>query len=167
MRHRAIEITVGMFIILAFAAIIILAFWVSGLTTVGNGGYYQLKADFDNIGGLKVRAPIAIAGVKVGSVTNITLDPKSFRAQVTLNIKKNVNDIPIDSSANILTQGLLGSNYISIVPGFETEHALKPGELIQTTHSALILENVIGQLIYNVKEDKKDDKKDDVKTSTK
>lgn len=165
MRNRAIEIVVGVFIILAFCAIIILAFWVSGLTSVGANGQYNLYADFDNIGGLKVRAPIAIAGVKVGTVTHIKLDPKTFRARVTLNIDRKVNDLPIDSAANILTQGLLGSNYISIAPGFETDE-LKPNEMIQTTHSAMILENVIGQLIYNVKDDKNGDQ-DKVKNSKK
>jgi phospholipid/cholesterol/gamma-HCH transport system substrate-binding protein len=138
----------------AFVALLVLAFWVSGLTTMGNSDYYTLHADFDNIGGLKVRAPVAIAGVKVGKVTDITLDPKTFRARVTVHIENSVHDIPFDSSASILTQGLLGANYISITPGFE-EKELKPGGMIETTHSALILENIVGQLIYNVKNDDK------------
>lgn len=155
MKHnRTIEAVVGLFLMAAFVALLILAFWVSGLTSLGNGNYYTLYADFDNIGGLKVRAPVAIAGVKVGKVTNITLDPQTFRARVTINLEKSVHDIPFDSSASILTQGLLGANYISIAPGFE-EKALKAGETIETTHSALILENVVGQLIYNVKNDDK------------
>lgn len=155
--NKLIEASVGVFLLAAFVALLVLAFWVSGLTTIGNGNYYTLYADFDNIGGLKVRAPVAIAGVKVGKVTNIALDPKTFRARVTINVENAVHDIPFDSSASILTQGLLGANYISIAPGFE-EKELKPGETIETTHSALILENVVGQLIYNVKND---DKKSD------
>lgn len=152
--NRAIEAVVGLFLMAAFVALLILAFWVSGLTTLGNGNHYTLYADFDNIGGLKVRAPVAIAGVKVGKVTNIVLDPKTFRARVTIQVENQVHDIPFDSSASVLTQGLLGANYISIAPGFE-EKELKPGETIGTTHSALILENVVGQLIYNVKNDDK------------
>ncbi len=155
MKHnRTLEAIVGLFLMAAFIALLILAFWVSGLTTLGNGNYYTLYADFDNIGGLKVRAPVAIAGVKVGKVSGIILDPKTFRARVTIQIEKTVHDIPFDSSASVLTQGLLGANYISIAPGFE-EKELKPGGMIETTHSALILENVVGQLIYNVKNDDK------------
>lgn len=158
--NRTIEAVVGLFLMAAFVALLILAFWVSGLTNLGNGNYYTLYADFDNIGGLKVRAPVAIAGVKVGKVTAIKLDSQTFRARVTIHLENSVHDIPYDSSASILTQGLLGANYISITPGFE-EKELKPGETIGTTHSALILENVVGQLIYNVKND---DKKETAKT---
>lgn len=155
MKHnRTVEAVVGLFLMAAFIALLVLAFWVSGLTSIGNGNYYTLYADFDNIGGLKVRAPVAIAGVTVGKVSQITLDPKTFRARVTIKIENSVHDIPFDSSASILTQGLLGANYISIAPGFE-EKELKPGGMIETTHSALILENVVGQLIYNVKNDDK------------
>ncbi len=141
----------------AFAALLVLAFWVSGLTAMGKGNYYTLYADFDNIGGLKARSPVAIAGVKVGRVSSITLDPKTFRARIALNIDNQVRNIPMDSSASILTQGILGANYISILPGFE-EKELVSGESIETTHSALILENVIGQLIYSIKNDDKKDK---------
>jgi phospholipid/cholesterol/gamma-HCH transport system substrate-binding protein len=158
LRHnKTVEAVVGVFLLAAFVALLVLAFWVSGLTNIGNGNYYTVYADFDNIGGLKVRAPVAIAGVKVGKVTDIALDPKTFRARVTIKIENAVHDIPFDSSASVLTQGLLGANYVSIVPGFE-EKELKPGETIETTHSALILENIVGQLIYNVKNgDKKSD----------
>lgn len=163
-RHnRTLEAVVGLFMMAGFVALLVLAFWVSGLTNIGNGDYYTLYADFDNIGGLKVRAPVAIAGVKVGKVTAIHLDPKTFRARVTLKIEKDVKDIPLDSSASVLTQGLLGANYVSVLPGFE-EQELKPGETIETTHSALILENVVGQLIYNVKNDDKDKDKNKSKS---
>ncbi len=153
-QNRMIETVVGLFLLAGFVALLVLAFWVSGLTNMGRSHYYTVYADFDNIGGLKARAPVAIAGVKIGKVSAITLDPKTFRAHVTIEIDRGVHDIPFDSSASILTQGLLGSNYISILPGFE-EKELKPGEVIETTHSALILENIVGQLIYNVKNDDK------------
>ncbi|PHQ80470.1 MAG: outer membrane lipid asymmetry maintenance protein MlaD [Coxiella sp. (in: Bacteria)] len=162
MRHNhTIETIVGFFLLISFLALLVLAFWVSGLTGIGNGGSYTLYADFDNIGGLKVRAPVAIAGVKVGSVTHIVLDPKTFRARVTIHIEKSIQDLPFDTSASVLTQGLLGANYISILPGLEEGEELKANETIGTTHSALILENVIGQLIYNLKNDDKDKKQND------
>ena len=158
--NRVIEIIVGLFLTAALLALLVLAFWVSGLTSIGNSHTYTLYADFDNIGSLKVRSPVAMAGVKIGKVTQIILDPKTFRAHVTLSLDDKMHNIPFDSSASILTQGLLGSNYISIGPGFE-EEVLKGGDTIGTTHSALILENVVGQLIYNLKNDDKKDKKKD------
>lgn len=148
-RHYTIEVIVGLFLMAAFAAMMVLAFWVSGLTSMGSNNYYRVYADFDNIGGLKVRAPVSIGGVRIGKVSQIKLDPESFRARVTLLIDKHVHAIPDDSTASILTQGLLGANYISLNPGFD-DQALKAGDMIQNTHSALILENILGQLIYQV-----------------
>ncbi len=154
MRNHWLEIGVGIFIIAALCGLLFLAFKVSGLTQMGDGNYYILKADFDNIGGLKVRAPVSVSGVKVGRVSNIQLNPQSYRAVVTMQINNNYKDLPIDTSASILTQGLLGSNYISLSPGFEAK-MLRPDGQIETTHSALILENLIGQLMFNLSNDKK------------
>lgn len=156
-RNHVIEAIVGLFLVIAFAALLVLAFCVSGLTTMGHNNYYVITADFDNIGGLKVRAPVSMSGVKIGQVVQIALDPKTFRAHVTMDIENKFHDIPADSSVSILTQGLLGSNYISISPGFE-EKGLVAGESFATTHSALVLEDVIGQLIYKVKNDGKESK---------
>lgn len=155
MRHHWLDFSVGIFIIAAFFGLLLLAFKVSGLSEVGDHNYYMLRADFDNIGGLKVRAPVSISGVKIGSVVDIRLDPDTYRADVTMQINKKYKSIPVDTSASILTQGLLGSNYISLSPGYETD-MLKPGQRIQTTHSALILENLIGQLMFNLTNGKKD-----------
>lgn len=152
MAKRTMEFIVGLFMLAGLAAMVLLAFKVSGLTKVGNGDTYTITAEFDNIGGLKIRAPVAIGGVRIGQVENIALDKNSFRAVVTMRIENKFNNLPDDSSASIFTQGILGSNYISIVPGFEPE-SLKAGEQIETTHSALILENLIGQLIYSMKSD--------------
>ncbi len=160
MRHYWIEVAVGFFIVAALLALIVLAFKVSGLTQVGNGSYYVIKADFDNIGDLKVRAPVTVSGVKVGRVSGIKLDSQTFRAIVTLQIQNWFNKLPIDTSASILTQGLLGSNYISLSPGYE-EKLLHPGQHIETTHSALILENLVGQLMFNLTNDKKNDSDSD------
>lgn len=154
MRNHWLEVGVGFFIIIALCGLLFLAFKVSGLTQIGNGHYYTVTADFDNIGGLKVRAPVSVSGVKVGRVTEIQLDPQTYRATVTLQIDNGFKDLPVDTSASILTQGLLGSNYISLSPGFD-QQMLKQGGRIETTHSALILENLIGQLMFNLSGDKK------------
>ncbi|MDF1653694.1 MAG: outer membrane lipid asymmetry maintenance protein MlaD [Coxiellaceae bacterium] len=157
MASKTAEFIVGIFIILAVLALMALAFNVSGLVVFGNSKSYILTAEFDNIGDLKPRAPVTIGGVKVGQVEKIQLDEQDFRARVTLLIKDKYNLIPIDTSAGILTQGLLGSNYISLSPGFE-QQVLKPGERIETTQSAMILENLIGQLMYSLKNgDSKDE----------
>lgn len=152
MAKRTMEFIVGLFMLAGLAALVLLAFKVSGLTKIGNGDTYTIMAEFDNIGGLKIRAPVAIGGVRIGQVENIALDKNSFRAVVTMRIENTFNNLPDDSSASIFTQGILGSNYISVIPGFEPE-SLKAGDLIETTHSALILENLIGQLIYSMKSD--------------
>ncbi|PIZ03903.1 MAG: outer membrane lipid asymmetry maintenance protein MlaD [Gammaproteobacteria bacterium CG_4_10_14_0_8_um_filter_38_16] len=149
MRNHWLELGVGFFIVVALFGLLFLAFKVSGLTQIGDGNHYVLRADFDNVGDLKVRAPVSVSGVKVGRVSGIKLDPKTYRAEVILQIDKRFQDFPIDTSASILTQGLLGSNYVSLTPGFE-QQMLKPDGRIETTHSALILENLIGQLMFSL-----------------
>jgi phospholipid/cholesterol/gamma-HCH transport system substrate-binding protein len=149
---RWVEVSVGFFMMLVVLSLVVLAFRVSGTKFSGASDMYALAADFDNIGGLKKRAEVSMSGVSIGYVDSIKLDPKSFRAVVTMEID-NSFQVPVDSSANIYTHGLLGSNYIAIVPGFESQN-IKAGGVLETTHSALILENLIGQLIYSVKGDK-------------
>ncbi len=149
MRNHWLEVGVGIFIIAALCGLLFLAFKVSGLTNKGDNHYYVLRADFDNIGGLKIRAPVSVSGVKVGHVSAIVLDPQTYRADVIMQISKHYQDLPVDTSASIFTQGLLGSNYISLSPGYESK-MLKPGGRIETTHSALILENLVGQLMFNL-----------------
>lgn len=136
--------------IAGFLALIALAFKTSGLKSLGEENYYVIKTEFDNIGGLKVRAPVMISGVTVGQVMKITLDRNNFRALVVLQINKKTNNLPADTSATILTQGLFGANYIELTPGFASVN-LKNNDWIKTTYSALILENLIGQFIYNFK----------------
>ena len=156
-QNQVSEILVGLFIIAAAVALLALAFKVSGLTMYKGNGYYVVYANFDNIGGLKVRAPVRVAGVRIGEVSQIQLDPATFLAKVTLLVDKKVNDIPEDSSATILTEGILGCNYVGITPGYD-DKVLKNGGVIVNTHPALILENLIGQLIFSIKggnEDKK------------
>lgn len=149
MRERLTETIVGLFVLAGILALLVLAFKVSGLSTaMGNSGY-SVTARFDNIGSLKVRAPVSIAGVRIGEVTNIKLDKDSFRAIVTMHITHDQNTLPVDTSASIFTQGLLGSNYISLVPGYENNY-LKNGDRIENTRPALILENLIGQLLFSI-----------------
>ncbi|MDP1574100.1 MAG: outer membrane lipid asymmetry maintenance protein MlaD [Coxiellaceae bacterium] len=158
MRSHWLEFYVGVFIIVALSGLLFLAFKVSGLTTMSNGHYYVIRADFDNIGDLKVRAPVTVSGVKVGRVTGIQLDPQTYRAQVIMQIDDGYKDLPADTSASIFTQGLLGSNYISLSPGFE-QQMLQANGRIETTHSALILENLIGQLMFSMTNKDKDKNK--------
>lgn len=150
MRNKMLEVIVGLFMVVGFLGLIFLAFKVSGLSLPSRGEIYEVSADFDDTGSLKVRAPVLVSGVMVGRVASINLDPTSFRAHVVLQIDKKYNNFPIDTSASIYTQGILGSNYVALGPGFETEN-LKQGDRIETTHSALILEKLIGQLIFNLK----------------
>jgi phospholipid/cholesterol/gamma-HCH transport system substrate-binding protein len=126
-RKPIVELVVGLFMLIGIVALVILAFKISGLTSFGNSKTYTVTADFDNIGDLKPRAPVTLAGVVVGQVGKIVLDSKTFRAHVVLLIYAKNNDIPTDSSASIFTQGLLGSNYISLTPGFADTN-LKNGD---------------------------------------
>ncbi|OGT37019.1 MAG: outer membrane lipid asymmetry maintenance protein MlaD [Gammaproteobacteria bacterium RIFCSPHIGHO2_12_FULL_38_14] len=147
--QRFIDSIVGLFLLLAFFALTLLAFKVSGLTTLFPTQTYTVTAAFDDIGGLKVRSPVKIGGVQVGEVSQIDLDPITFKAIVYMKIADQFNDIPDDSSASILTAGLLGDNYISITPMY-SKTFLKKGSEIQFTTSAMILEKLIGQFIYRL-----------------
>ncbi len=158
--QRLIETLVGMFLLLALMAMTILAFKVSGLTTFFPPKSYIVSAEFDEIGGLKVRSPVKIGGVQIGEVEAINLDAASFKANVKMKIYHQFNEIPDDSSAGIFTAGLLGDNYIAITPMYNTTF-LKDGSVLEYTNSAMILEKLIGQFIYKMGGDDKkgDDKK--------
>lgn len=155
MSQRFLESLVGLFLLFALLALSVLAFKVSGLTSLFPGKTYEVTAAFDDIGGLKVRAPIKMSGVQIGEVANIQLDPVTFKANVTMRINEQFNDIPDDSSAGIFTAGLLGDNYIAITPMYN-QTLLKNGSHIEITQSAMILEKLIGQFIYKLSGDSKD-----------
>ena len=148
MKSRKIEIWVGLFVVLSIAALLMLALQVSGLSnfySIKEG--YPLKAAFNNIGGLKVRSKVTICGVTVGRVVKISLeqnDVGEFQSLVMLSIDQSVNNIPDDSSAKILTSGLLGDNYIEIVPGQSTGF-LKDWSTIELTSQAVLLEDLISK----------------------
>ena len=147
MARRNIEVLVGLFVLLGIGGLLFLALKTANLGNIGRGSTYTLQARFDNIGGLKVRAPVRSAGVTVGRVTAITLDPKTFQGVVTMEIRRGF-EFPKDSSAKILTAGLLGDQYIGLDPGNDDRN-LAPGATITQTQSALVLENLIGQFLFS------------------
>lgn len=147
--QRYIESIVGIFLLFAVICLTVLAFKVSGLTSLFPSDNYKVTAEFDDIGGLKVRAPVKVGGVQIGEVSNIKLDPSTFKAIVELSIQNQFNDIPDDSSAGIFTAGLLGDNYIAINPMYN-KTVLKNGSKIEMTRSAMVLEKLIGQFLYKV-----------------
>ncbi len=147
--QRLIESLVGFFLILAFVSLAVLAFKVSGLTSLLPAKTYSVTADFDDIGGLKVRSAVKIGGVQIGEVAAINLDEVTFRAVVTMRIFDQYNQIPDDSSAGIYTAGLLGDNYVAISPQY-SKTFLKNGSQIAITRSAMVLEKLIGQFIYKI-----------------
>lgn len=148
MNKKSIEILVGLFVLLGALALVFLALKAANLGSLAGGAdSYVLQARFDNIGGLKARAPVRSAGVTVGRVKSIALDPKTYQGVVTLEINKGV-DFPKDSSAKILTAGLLGDQYIGIEPGAD-EKNFAAGDTIKQTQSAIVLENLIGQLLFS------------------
>lgn len=145
---KAIELAVGIFVAIGIGAIAMLAFKVSNLTTAEVSNPYRVHARFDNIGGLKVKSPVTMAGVRLGRVSNIAFDSERYVADVTLDIDGRYTTIPKDSNASILTSGLLGEQYIGLEPGGAEEY-LKAGDTIEMTQSALVLERLIGQVLFN------------------
>jgi phospholipid/cholesterol/gamma-HCH transport system substrate-binding protein len=148
MQSRTVEIWVGLFIAAGMAALFMLAMQVSNLTVVSSDEGYTVTAKFDNIGGLKVRSPVTVAGVRVGRVSNIGFDPNTFQAVVSLNISNQYNGLPLDTSASIFTAGLLGEQYIGLEPGGDME-MLSDGDELMLTQSALVLEQLIGQFLFS------------------
>jgi phospholipid/cholesterol/gamma-HCH transport system substrate-binding protein len=157
MTKRGIETLVGAFVLLGLLAIVFLALKVANLASFTTGDTYAVTARFDNIGGLKVRAPVKSAGVTVGRVASISLDTKTYQGLVTLELQRRF-EFPKDTSAKILTAGLLGDQYIGLEPGGDDKN-LSPGDTIRMTQSAVVLENLIGQLLYNKAAESGDGKK--------
>lgn len=145
MNKRVIETMVGGFVLLGLLGLVFLAVKTANLGAVGGGDTYEISARFDNIGGLKTRAPVRAAGVLVGRVTSISLDPKLFQGLVTMEVQRRYQ-FPADSSAKILTAGLLGDQYVGLSAGGDDKD-LAPGATIAQTQSAVVLENLIGQFL--------------------
>jgi len=141
------DLWVGLFVLLGAAALLFLALQSANLLSISFQPTYQVTAKFDNIGGLKRQAAVRSAGVVVGRVASISFDDKSYQARVTLELESRYV-FPKDSSFKILTSGLLGEQYIGIEAGAD-EKNLAAGDTITTTQSAVVLENLIGQFLYN------------------
>ncbi len=145
MGKKSIETLVGFFVLLGMLGLLFLALKAANLGSLGGGDTYLVQARFDNVGGLKVRAPVRTAGVTVGRVTKISLDSKSFQGVVSMEIERSYQ-YPKDSAAKILTAGLLGDQYVGLDPGGDDKN-LAAGDTVPQTQSAVVLENLIGQFL--------------------
>ncbi len=148
MTSKGVEIGVGLFVALGLAALLMLAMKVSNLSESTGTGGYELMARFDNIGGLKVRSPVTMAGVRIGRVSAIGFDGRTYEAVVTLMIDPKYNQLPDDTSASIFTAGLLGEQYVGLEAGGSLQF-LGDKDEIKLTQSAVVLEQIIGQFLYN------------------
>ena len=148
------EFWVGIFLLIGIAAMIFLSLKVANIQGFSHNKSYEVSATFDNIGGLKVRAPLKVGGVVIGRVTDIKLDPTTYFPVVTLAIDDKYNNIPDNSSLSIKTSGLLGEQYVALVIGFDDGETpmLKNGSKIHDTKSAMVLEDLIGQFLYGDKD---------------
>jgi len=156
MQHNTTQDTlVGLFVASGIGALFFMAMQISNLGTFNAKDNYTISADFENSGGLKVKSPVVIGGVKIGRVTDISLDKKNFRSVVKMSIDPQYNGLPEDTTASIFTAGLLGEQYVSLEPG-GSDAPLKNNSKVEITQSAIVLEELIGQFLFK---DKDPDKK--------
>jgi phospholipid/cholesterol/gamma-HCH transport system substrate-binding protein len=146
--RKTLEIWVGIFVAAGIAALTMLALKVGNLTAADVVDGYKVKAHFENIGGLKVKSPVTMAGVRVGRVSEIGFDSEHYQAVVTLNIDGRHKKIPKDTGAAILTSGLLGEQYVGLDPGGAPDY-LRDGDKIALTQSAIVLEKLVSQFLFN------------------
>ncbi|WP_072569573.1 MULTISPECIES: outer membrane lipid asymmetry maintenance protein MlaD [unclassified Enterobacter] len=155
MQTKKSEIWVGVFLLIAMLAALFVCLKAADVTSLRSEPTYRIYATFDNIGGLKMNSPVRIGGVVVGRVADITLDQKTYLPRVSLDIEERYNQIPDTSSLAIRTSGLLGEQYLALNVGFDDPELgssmLKEGSTIQDTKSAMVLEDLIGQFLYNSK----------------
>lgn len=147
MERATLDFWVGLFVVAGMAALLGLALKVGNMSSFGTSHTYTVRADFNNIGGLKIRAPVKSAGVVVGRVSDIRFDNNTFEAQVSLKLDDRYA-FPKDTSAAIMTSGLLGEQYLALEPGGDPKN-LSAGDKIKITQSAVVLENLISQFLYN------------------
>jgi len=150
MSRKTLDLWVGVFVAIGFGALLFLALKVANLSSFAGAGAYQINAKFDNIGGLKVRAPVKSSGVVVGRVREIHFDNQTFEAVVTMSIESRYQ-FPKDTSAKILTSGLLGEQFIGLSAGGDPVN-LRDGDALKITQSAVVLENLISQFLYSAAE---------------
>lgn len=144
---RLIETAVGVFVAVGLAALVMLALQVSNISAFVDQDGYEVTARFENIGGLKVRSPVTMAGVRIGRVVGIEFDQTRYQALVRMHIGAQYDQIPVDTSAGIYTSGVLGENYVGLDAGAE-EAMLKNGSEISLTQSAMVLESLIGKFLF-------------------
>ena len=147
-QSRAIDVSTGLFVLLGLAAIIFLVTQITNREIALGGSAYRVSAQFENIGGLKVGAPVSMSGVKIGRVEAIGFDMDLFKAVVTMRIDGHYDRIPTDSDASIFTAGLLGGQYVGISPG-GTEDYLRDGDRIEFVQDAVVLENLISKYLFS------------------
>jgi len=147
-QSRTVQIWVGVFVALGLASLFMLAMKVSNISALTEQEGYELKANFENIGGLKVRSPVTMAGVVIGRVSSIKFDKQTYEAVVSMTIEYNYNNIPEDTTASIFTAGLLGEQYIGLEAG-GAEDYMKEGDSFKLTQSAVVLEKLIGQFLVS------------------
>ena len=156
MNRSMIDLWVGVFVALGFAALLFLALKVGNLASFSTNQTYQVNAKFANIGGLKVRGPVKSAGVVVGRVADIRFDNESYEALVTMTLDVNYQ-FPRDTTAKILTSGILGEQYVGLEAGGDGV-MLKQGDRVRLTQSAVVLENLISQFLFNKAAEGKEEK---------
>ena len=154
-QSKALEFLVGLFVASGIVALFFLAMHVSNLNPLAAEAGYTITARFENSGGLKIKSPVNMSGVRIGRVSNISFDSETYESVVEMHIEKQYDTLPDDTSASILTAGLLGEQYIGLSAGGSDEF-LEDGGTLDFTQSALVLENMIGQFLYQDKSDQKD-----------
>lgn len=170
MKYLKAEIMVGIFVLAGIIACAVMSLKIAGLVLNTGSDIYTLHAKFDNIGSLKLRAPVKIGGVVVGRVSNISLDEKTLIPVVDMEIEASCNKLSNESKASIQTAGIIGEQYVSITPGFYDEDLgseyLKDGDYFTDTGSALVLEDLIGKFLYSAGgDDKKSESADTAKSA--
>lgn len=148
MYSKTVQVWVGVFVLAGMASLVMLSMKVSNISAFTETEGFEVTANFENIGGLKVRSPVSMAGVVVGRVAKIGFDRESYEAVVTIKIQNQYDNIPDDASASIFTAGLLGEQYIGLEAG-GSEEFLKQGSELQLTQSAIVLEQIIGQFLVS------------------
>ncbi len=148
MNRNAVDLWVGLFVVAGIAALTMLALRVGNLSAANTTDTYKVTAKFGNIGGLNIKAPVTMAGVRIGRVSKIEIDREDYSAVVELAVDRRYDNLPKDTSAAILTSGLLGAQYVGLEPGGD-EIYLKQGDRIVITQSAVVLEQLIGQMLFS------------------
>jgi len=159
---KKLELWVGTFMLLGMIALLVVMFKITNIGGFASTKTYNLTAEFTNIGGLKVRSPVKVGGVKIGEVSAITLDTQTRRPKVTLTLNTDYGYFPDTSTASIYTSGMLGEQYVGLIPGFEMEgetELMKDGDVIGDTNSAIVLEDLIGKVLYSLTGDNKSGEK--------